>query len=98
MLKFKTMEELQNCEELQSMGRYEHQEVELNGKAVIACTTDQSYEDIIWGGAEEIIEDLNKEFGKNIDPTEIATEVRDFILEMLENEYNVCFVDVFDEY
>ena len=47
MLKFETIEELWDCEELQNMGRYNYQEVMLDGKKVIACTTNQQYEDII---------------------------------------------------
>ena len=94
----KTLEELQDNKELQNMGRYEYQEVMLNGKKVIACTTNQQYEDIIWGGAQEILEELDDYYGTDIQSGDLATEIRDFILARLEDSYDMKFVDVFDEY
>ena len=98
MLEFKTMEELQDCEELQNMGRYEWKKVILKGKEVIACTTDQQYEDIIWGGTQEMLEELSKYYEKDFYTGDLATEVRDFILARLEDDYDTRFVDVYDEY
>ena len=98
MLEFKTREELQSCEELQHMGRYEWQTVKLNGKEVIACTTNQQYEDIIWGGLYEIFEELNKYYGLEISSSDFASAIRNEILERLENSEGIEFVDVFDEY
>lgn len=98
MLEFKTKEELQNCKELQSMGRYEWQTVKLNGKEVIACTTNQLYEDTIWGGAQQILTELSSYYKKDLYTGDLATDIRDFILARLESEYGLKFVDVFDEY
>ena len=98
MLEFNNVEELQNCKELQNMGRYNYEYVKLNGKEVIACTTNQQYEDIIWGGAQEILEELDSYYGTDIQSGDLATEIRDFILARLEEEYSIKFVDVFDEY
>lgn len=98
MLEFKTKEELQNCKELQNMGRYEWQTVKLNGKEVIACTTNQQYEDIIWGGAQQILTELSDYYEKDLYTGDLATDIRDFILARLESEYGLEFVDVFDEY
>lgn len=98
MLKFKTIEELWDCKELQNMGRYNYQEVMLDGKKVIACTTNQQYEDIIWGGAHDILENLDAHFGTDIASGDLASQIRDFILSRLEDEYEIRFVDVFDEY
>ena len=97
MLEFKTKEELQNCKELQKMGRYQWQTVMLNGKEVIACSTNQQYEDIIWGGVYELLEKISKYYEREIDSVDIASDVRDYILEILENE-GIEFVDVYDEY
>ena len=98
MLNFNSKEELQNCTELQNMGRYQYKNVILNGKKVIACTTNQQYEDIIWGGAQGILEELDDYYGTDIQCGDLATEIRDFILARLEDKYNMKFVDVFDEY
>lgn len=98
MKEFKTIEELRNCEELQNMGRYEWQKVLLDGKEVIACTTNQQYEDIIWGGVYEILEQLNQKYRTKIVSSDLASEIRDEILERLEKYHDVSFVDIFDEY
>lgn len=98
MLEFKTREELQNCEELQNMYRYEWQTVKLNGREVIACTTNQQYEDIIWGGLYDIFEELNKYYELEIPSSDFASTIRDEILERLEKSEEIEFVDVFDEY
>ena len=103
MLSFESKKELQNCEELQNMGRYQWQKVLLKGEEVIACTTDQQYEDVIWGGLYEMFKELFEYYGKSEDEvmddiTELSSEVRDHILDMLEKEKKIKFVDVFDEY
>lgn len=98
MLEFKTREELQNCEELQNMYRYEWQTVKLNEKEVIACTTNQQYEDIIWGGLYDIFEELNKYYELEISSSDFASTIRDEILERFEKSEGIEFVDVFDEY
>jgi hypothetical protein len=103
MLSFESKKELQNCEELQNMGRYQWQKVFLKGEEVIACTTNQQYEDIIWGGLYEIFKELFEYYGKSEDEvmddiTDLSSEVRDHILDKLEKEENIKFVDVFDEY
>lgn len=102
MKEFKTIEELQANEELQKMGRYCWEKVKLENREVFACTTDQQYEDIIWGGINETLEQLFKHF--HISPednqdylTDLSSVVRDFVLERLE-ENGIEFVDVYDEY
>ena len=97
MLEFNTKEELQSCEELRNMGRYQWQKVKLEGREVIACTTNQQYEDIIWGKLHSIFEELNEYYGTDIWSDDLASVIRDEILERLENE-GIEFVDVFDEY
>ena len=97
MLEFKTKDELQNCEKLQNMGRYCWKRVILNKEEVIVCTTDQQYEDIIWGDAYEMLETLFDYYNINLDIVEFATATRDFVLDILEQN-GVRFVDVFDEY
>ena len=98
MLAFNTEEELKACKELQNMGRYEHQNVMLDGKEVIACTTNQQYEDIIWGAVYDMLEELEKEYEFSTDKSDIAAETRDFVLDKLKKYSKVEFVDVFDEY
>ena len=102
MKEFKTVEEMRDDEDLQSMGRYQWQKVKVNGEEVFACSTDQQYEDIIWGGINETLEQLFKHF--HISPednqdylTDLSSVVRDFVLERLE-ENGIEFVDVYDEY
>ena len=99
MRKFKTEQELKNDPELRDMCRYCWERVELEGKEVFACTTNQQYEDIIWGGALEMLNQLCEHFriADEINTNDLATDVRDFVLEKLE-EQGVKFVDVFDEY
>lgn len=98
MLKFKTKKELQNCEELQNMCRYEWQIVKLNGEDVIACTTNQQYEDIVWGGINEMLEELMNYYEREDDITDITSEIRDYVYNKLEEVLRIKFVDVFDEY
>jgi hypothetical protein len=80
------------------VGRYEWQTVKLNGKEVIACTTNQQYEDIIWGGLYEIFGELKEYYGLEISSSDFASTIRDEILERLEKSEGIEFVDVFDEY
>ncbi len=99
MLEFKTIEDLRNSKELRDMGEYQHQEVWLDGKEVIACTTNQQYDDIIWVGIYEIIEKLKSEYDlENVEECDIASETRDFILEKLSEDYKIEFVNIYDEY
>lgn len=99
MKEFKTLEEMRDDEELQNMGRYQWQKVKLNGEEVFACSTDQQYEDIIWGGIYEMLSELFKyyELESEFDASDYASDIRDKVLEMLEDE-GVKFVDVYDEY
>lgn len=99
MKEFMTIKQMQNDEELQSMGRYQWQKVKVNGEEVFACSTNQQYEDIIWGGVHEMLSELFKHFeleGK-FDASDYASDIRDNILEMLEDE-GIKFVDVCEEY
>lgn len=99
MKKFNNVEELQNDPELQKMCRYCWEKVELEGKEVFACTTNQQYEDILWGGAFEMLNQLCEHFRieDEIDTSDFASIVRDFVLDTLE-ERGIILVDVFDEY
>ena len=75
MKEFKTLEEMRNDEELQSMCRSEWRKVKLSGKEVYACKTDQQYEDIVCGGIYDMLYNLFKHF-------DISTEdmfISDFI-------------------
>ena len=95
---FETLKDLQSNEELQKMGRYEWQRVKLNREEVFACTTNQQYEDILWGKTYEMLGDLYEHFEIDKIPDEdLCSEVRDLILERLEKD-GIKFVDVFDEY
>ena len=99
---YNSLEELQKDETLKNMGRYGCKKVELKGEKVYACTTNQQYEDIIWGGTYDVLEKLLKHFGfktetNDISITDLATDVRDYLLSKLE-EKGIKFVDVFDEY
>lgn len=99
MKEFMTIKQMQNDEDLQSMGRYQWQKVKVNGEEVFACSTNQQYEDILWGGAYEMLDKLFEHFelkGK-FDVSDYASIIRDNILEMLEDE-GIRFVDVCDEY
>jgi hypothetical protein len=97
-LEFKDIEALRDCEELKNMCRYEFRKVRLGGEEVYACTTNQQYEDIIWGGAEGILEQLDAHFGSSVADVDFASEIRDFILGRLESRYKMKLVDVFEEY
>ena len=104
MKEFNNIEELRENKELQSMGRYQWQKVKVKDEEVFACTTDQQYEDIIWGNTYDMLEQLFKHFNIDIDNedkdfllTDISSHVRDLVLEELEEE-GIKFVDVFEEY
>ena len=99
MKEFKTLEEMQNDEELQSMGRYQWQKVKLNGEEVFACSTNQQYEDIIWGGIYDMLDNLFEHFEikREFSASDYASDIRDKVLEMLE-ENGIKLVDVCDEY
>lgn len=99
MKKFNSLEELQNDPELQKMCRYCWQKVELAGEEVFACTTNQQYEDILWGGAFEMLNQLCEHFRieDEVDTSDFASIIREFVLDTLE-ERGIKFVDVFDEY
>ena len=98
---YATVEEMRNDEEMQNMGRYCHVKAKIAGKEVIVCTTDQQYEDLIWGTLYELLEEIFKRYDLHSDEdalTDNASELRDKVLELLEKEYGIEFVDVFEEY
>lgn len=100
---FDTLEDLQNDDELQKMPRYCWKKVMLNGEEVFACTTNQQYEDIVWSGIYDVLEEFYKHFGINIEDkqdelTDFSSEIRDFILGLLEKKDDIKLVDVYDEY
>lgn len=100
MKEFKTVEELRNDEELQSMCRSEWRKVKLNGKEVYACTTDQQYEDIICSGIYEMIENLFEHFEISTEDlfiSDFVPDMRDLILGNLK-ENEIEFVDMYEEY
>lgn len=100
MKEFKNLAELKADKDLQTMSRYSSERVILQGKEVIACRTNQGYEDIIWGNAHEMLEELIKKYPLNtdIDTCDFASQIRDFTLNVLYEQYGIEFVDVFDEY
>lgn len=95
---FSSLTELQNDPQLQNMGRYCFERVLLNGEEVFACSTNQQYEDILWGGAYKILNELFSHFHIT-EPvnTDLCSSVRDLILESLGKD-GVKFVDVYDKY
>ena len=98
MKKFDTVEELKRDSDLQNMSRNGWTKVLLKGKQVYACTTDQQYEDILWGETYEMLKKFNKHFQIPEGPdTDLCSDVRDFILEKLK-EQGIELVDVYDEY
>lgn len=95
---FENLEALKNDPELMDMDRYSWKKVMLNGEPVYACTTNQQYEDILWGGTCDMLQDLYTHFGIEKEPSaDLCSDVRDFILERLQ-EQGFKLVDVFDEY
>ena len=98
MKEFDTLEKLKNNPDLQDMDRYSWEKVMLKGRPVYACTTNQQYEDILWGGAYTMLTEFNQHFHIPEDPSaDLCSDVRDFILERLQ-EQGIELVDVFDEY
>ncbi len=98
MKEFKTLEDLKNDKTLQNLCKTEWEKVKVNGKEVIACGTNLAYEDTIWGGAYDIISEINKEFRLNLDTCEMASVIRDKILELMFLDYGIEFVDMYEEY
>lgn len=100
---FNTLEELKNDPELKKMSRFSWEKVKLNGEEVFACTTDQQYEDIVWSGVYDVLEKFYAHFGINTkdkqdELTDFSSEIRDFILGLLEKKDSIILVDVYDEY
>ena len=100
MKEFKTVEEMRNDEELQSMCRSEWQKVKINGKEMFACTTDQQYEDIICSGIYNMLCELFEHFESSTEDlfvSGLVFDMRDLILGNLK-ENGIEFVDVYEEY
>lgn len=100
MKEFKTVEELRNDEELQSMCRSEWRKVKLSGKEVFACTTDQQYEDIICGGIYDMLYNLFRHFNISTEDmfiSDFIPDMRDLIIGNLK-ENGIEFVNVYEEY
>jgi len=97
---YSSVEEMRKDEELQNMGRYCHTKAKIAGKEVIVCTTNQQYDDLIWGTMYDLLISLNNEYDLKIGrlTNDIASELRDRVIEHLEDNFNVIFVDVFEEY
>ena len=96
--KFENIEALKNDPELMDMDRYSWKKVMLKGKPVYACTTNQQYEDILWGGTYNMLTEFNQYFKISKEPSaDLCSDVRDFILDRLQ-EQGIKLVDVFDEY
>lgn len=103
MKKYNTIEDAQNKH--RELGKYESEVVEINNKKVILSGTNQKYEDILFGGVLATLENLKdsyrkdlNELGVDVDTMDISSQVRDFVLEILENQYNVEFVEQCEEY
>lgn len=80
------------------MCRYEWKKVKLNGKEVFACTTNQQYEDIIWGSLNEMFNELFDRYELTDEcAADWASSIRDVILDTLSDN-GIIFEDVFDEY
>ena len=95
---FESLEALKNDSELMDMDSYSWEKVLLKGKPVYACTTNQQYEDILWGGIYDMLTKFNQHFQIPEEPSvELCSDVRDFILERMQ-EQGIELVDVFDEY
>lgn len=99
MKEFKTIKELRADKELLAMGRYQWQKVKLNGEQVYACTTNQQYEDILWGGAYDVLEKLYQYYKLDVSEIDedLCSDIRDLILERLEKE-GIKFRDIYEEY
>ena len=95
---FESLEALKNDSELMDMDSYSWKKVLLKGKPVYVCTTNQQYEDILWGGTYDMLTEFNQHFQIPEEPSvELCSDVRDFILERMQ-EQGIELVDVFDEY
>lgn len=97
---YSSIEELRADEELQNMSRYAYKKVLLEGKPVFACTTNQQYEDILWGGINDTLVKFEEHFGMRgniLDVDDLTSEIRDFILDKYERR-EVKLVDVFTQY
>lgn len=98
MLNFNSIEEIQNDERFKLMNRNDYEKVKLNGKEVIVCSTNQIYEDIIWGRIYEMLEELDDKFDLGIEISDLSSNIRDDVLDKLYQYERVEFVDVYDEY
>lgn len=95
---FESLEALKNDSELMGMERYSWKKVLLKGKPVYACTTNQQYEDILFGGTYDMLTEFNQHFQIPEEPSvDLCSDVCNFILERMQ-EQGIEFVDVFNEY
>ena len=98
MKNFNTVEQLREDPKLKTMSRYQWEKVLLDGKEVYACTTNQQYEDILYGGFEQVVKELFEHFQiQDAYPGDYATILREYLLRELEKD-GYTFVDVYEEY
>ena len=89
-----------------NFGKHQFERVEVAGKSVILCGTDQAFEEELWGDAYRMLLDFCDKFGaKNGSEddysdfaTDLASEIRDLILKRYEEENQTKFISVSTEY
>lgn len=98
MKQFNTIEEAK--EYGKNFSKHQFERVLVAGKERILCGTDHAYEEELWGDAYTLMQNFCKRFGNEDEDnlTEMATAIRDLVLERFTEEHDVEFVDVYDEY
>jgi hypothetical protein len=91
----------------ENFGSYHYEHIQIKDQDVILCGTDKAYEEALWGDAYELVQTFCKKFHKNEGDcgdtyndfsTDMASKIRDVILEEYEKKMKTKFVDVYDEY
>lgn len=98
--------EAETKEYAKNFGKHQFEHVTIGTEKVILCGTDQAYEEQLWGDAYEMTKDFCMKFSiadeteDNFSDfaTDMATQIRDLVLEHYEKEFKTRFVDVCEEY
>ena len=100
---FKTMEEAkQYAMHMAKFNAYSFEEVIVSGKHIILCGTDKAYEEKLWSDAHKLAEDFCKGFLPSqynaCFCSDMATKIRDMLLEEYKKEFNVEFLAICNQY
>lgn len=102
MLKFKNTSEAIAYGQA-NLHKYSYEPVSIDGKKYLLCCDNRVYEEEIWGVAYALLENHANKVGRNNIPAlfssnDLASELRDLIIDFIEKQSEVEYLDAFEEY